>query len=67
MQISDKLLLLRNKMGALGMDACIIPAGDPHLSEYPSEHWKIREWLSHFTGSAGTLVVTAEEAGLWTR
>lgn len=66
MQISDKLLLLRNKMGALGMDACIIPSGDPHLSEYPAEHWKIREWLSHFTGSAGTLVVTAEEAGLWT-
>jgi Xaa-Pro aminopeptidase len=66
MQISDKLLLLRNKMAALGMDACIIPSGDPHLSEYPSEHWKIREWLSHFSGSAGTLVVTAEEAGLWT-
>lgn len=66
MQISEKLLLLRNKMGALGMDACIIPSGDPHLSEYPAEHWKIREWLSHFSGSAGTLVVTAEEAGLWT-
>ena len=66
MQISDKLLLLRNKMSALGIDACIIPSSDPHLSEYPAEHWKTREWLSNFTGSAGTLVVTAEEAGLWT-
>ncbi|HBG88194.1 MAG TPA: peptidase M24, partial [Marinilabiliaceae bacterium] len=66
MQTSDKLLLLRNKMVELGIDACIIPSGDPHLSEYPSQHWKIREWLSAFTGSAGTLVVTSEEAGLWT-
>lgn len=53
-------------MDAYGLDACIIPSGDPHLSEYPAQHWKVREWLSGFTGSAGTLVVTAEEAGLWT-
>lgn len=66
MQISERLLALRNKMDALGVEACIIPSGDPHLSEYPSEHWKIREWFSGFTGSAGTLVVTTEEAGLWT-
>lgn len=47
-------------------DACIIPTTDPHGSEYIPEHWKIREWFSGFTGSAGTLVVTIEEAALWT-
>ena len=66
MQISEKLLLLRGKMDIYGLSACIIPSGDPHLSEYPAEHWKVREWLSGFSGSAGTLVVTSEEAGLWT-
>jgi Xaa-Pro aminopeptidase len=66
MQTSEKLLLLRNKLEILGLDACIIPSADPHLSEYLSDHWKVREWLSNFTGSAGTLVVTAEEAALWT-
>ncbi|MDG5800537.1 aminopeptidase P family protein [Marinilabiliaceae bacterium ANBcel2] len=64
-QVSDKLIELRNKMDIHGIDACIIPSEDPHLSEYPSQHWKIREWISDFTGSAGTVVVTAEEAGLW--
>lgn len=66
MQVSDKLMLLRSRMDAAGVDACIIPSGDPHLSEYPADHWKVREWLSEFTGSAGTLVVTREEAALWT-
>ncbi|MCL2072346.1 MAG: aminopeptidase P family protein [Marinilabiliaceae bacterium] len=53
-------------MNERNIDACIIPSGDPHLSEYPTAHWKIREWISGFTGSAGTLVVTKNEAGLWT-
>ena len=66
MQIQEKLFLLRDKMNLEGLDACIIPSADPHLSEYPAEHWKIRQWLSDFTGSAGTLVVTHNEAGLWT-
>jgi Xaa-Pro aminopeptidase len=66
MQISERLLMLRSKMDTYGLSACIVPSGDPHLSEYPAEHWKVREWLSGFTGSAGTLVVTSEEAGLWT-
>ena len=66
MQISEKLSLLREKMRDKEIEACIIPSGDPHLSEYPTEHWKFREWLSNFTGSAGTLVVTKNEAGLWT-
>ena len=47
-------------------DAFIIPSTDPHLSEYVAPHWMSREWLSGFTGSAGTLVVTHREAGLWT-
>ncbi len=66
MQIPERLLALRSKMDTYGLNACIIPSGDPHLSEYPAEHWKVREWLSGFTGSAGTLVVTSEEAVLWT-
>jgi Xaa-Pro aminopeptidase len=66
MQISERLLMLRGKMDIYGLHAVIIPSGDPHLSEYPAEHWKVREWMSGFSGSAGTMVVTSEEAGLWT-
>lgn len=49
-----------------GVDAVIVPSADPHLSEYLPEYWQGREWLSGFTGSMGTLVVTADVAGLWT-
>jgi len=49
-----------------GIDACIVPSADPHLSEYLPEHWQGRAWLSGFTGSAGTLVVTTDFAGVWT-
>jgi len=66
MSITDRLFKLRSQMAALGVDACIITSADPHLSEYPADHWKFREWISGFTGSAGTVVVTNEEAGLWT-
>ena len=48
------------------IDAWIVPSSDPHQSEYVAPHWKTRAWLSGFTGSAGTLVVTMEKAGLWT-
>ena len=48
------------------IDAYLIPSSDPHQSEYQAEHWKIKEWFSGFTGSAGTLVVTQKHAGLWT-
>ena len=58
--------LFREKMRAENVQACIIPTTDPHISEYTPDHWKIRAWLSGFTGSAGTLVVTDSEAGLWT-
>jgi len=53
-------------MAAHGAQACIVASADPHLSEYLPEHWQARAWLSGFEGSAGTLVVTAQFAGLWT-
>jgi Xaa-Pro aminopeptidase len=62
----EKMQALREWMKIEKVDGCIIPSTDPHISEYPPEHWKIREWLSGFTGSAGTVVVTLEKAGLWT-
>jgi len=49
-----------------GLDAYIIPSEDPHGSEYVSPRWQCRKWISGFTGSAGTVVVTKENAGLWT-
>jgi len=49
-----------------GIDAYIIPSNDSHQSEYVAAHWNSREWISGFTGSAGTIVVTADDAGLWT-
>lgn len=49
-----------------GMSAFILPSTDPHMSEYVSSRWKSREWISGFNGSAGTIVVTEEKAGLWT-
>jgi len=52
-------------MKATGVDAYIINGSDPHGSEYPSERWRTREWISGFTGSAGTIVITGEKAGLW--
>jgi len=52
-------------MRRLKLDACIVPSADPHLSEYLPQYWQGRRWLSGFTGSVATLVVTAEFAGLW--
>jgi Xaa-Pro aminopeptidase len=48
------------------LDAYIIPSSDPHQSEYVANHWKAREWVSGFTGSAGTIVISKNIAGLWT-
>jgi Xaa-Pro aminopeptidase len=53
-------------MQAKGIQACIIPSSDAHQSEYVPEYWKVRMYFSGFTGSAGTLVVTADNACLWT-
>jgi Xaa-Pro aminopeptidase len=66
MNISEKLRKIRNLMQKNDTDAYIIPTADPHQSEYLTEYWKIREWASGFTGSAGSLVITKDEAGLWT-
>ena len=49
-----------------GIHAFIFPSSDPHNSEYVAEHWKGREWISGFNGSAGTAVVTLKHAALWT-
>ena len=66
MDTNSKITCLREKMNQQGINAYIIPSSDPHMSEYVSEHWKSRAFLSGFTGSAGTLVVTDEGSGLWT-
>ena len=49
-----------------GLSALVVPSADPHQSEYVAEHWQARQWISGFTGSAGTAVVTRDRAGLWT-
>jgi len=64
--VPSRIACLRRVMRRRGLHACIIPSADPHLSEYLPERWQGRCWLSGFTGSAGTLVVTARFAGLWT-
>lgn len=60
-----RIAQLREAMRRLALDAYIVPSADPHLSEYLPERWQGRQWLSGFTGSVATLVVTAEFAGLW--
>lgn len=62
---NERLALLRNRMSAKNITATIVPQTDPHQSEYLAAHWQVRRWLSGFTGSAGTLVVTPHEARLW--
>ncbi len=66
MTINERLAALRTVMEKYGLDAYLVPSSDPHQSEYVADHWKAREWLSGFTGSAGTLIVTQNHAGLWT-
>lgn len=63
--IKQRIAELRAVLAEQELSAIIIPTADPHLSEYLPEYWQTREWLSGFTGSAGTLVVTADFAGLW--
>ena len=64
--VSDRLTALRELMRAKAIDACIVPTGDPHMSEYTSDHYKTREFITGFTGSVGTAVITMDDAGLWT-
>lgn len=63
---NEKLKLLRAKMREKKIDAYFIPTSDPHLSEYTDAHYAARAYISGFTGSAGSLVITQNEAGLWT-
>ena len=64
--IPERIAALREAMKQHKIDAYIIPTSDPHMSEYPADCWKYREWISGFTGSAGTVIITADKAGLWT-
>jgi len=64
--IPTRLAALREAMQQHGVAAVMVPSADPHLSEYLPNRWQARTWLSGFTGSAGTLIVTQDHAGLWT-
>lgn len=64
--IRERLSQLRQSMRRHGIDFYLIPTADFHNSEYVNEYFKVREYFSGFTGSNGTLVVSAGEAGLWT-
>lgn len=66
MNVSQRVDKLRELMNREGMDIYMIPTADFHNSEYVGEHFKARAYMSGFTGSAGTLVVTKDFAGLWT-
>ncbi|MFQ6708283.1 aminopeptidase P family N-terminal domain-containing protein, partial [Bordetella pertussis] len=66
MSVTDNRIgALRRAMRQHQLDAYIVPSADPHLSEYLPGRWQGRRWLSGFTGSVGTLVVTRDFAGLW--
>ncbi len=64
--ISNRLAGLREALRREGLDAFIFPSTDPHCGEYVPDHWKGREYVSGFDGSAGTAVVTMDEAAIWT-
>lgn len=66
MNYIEKLASIRQLMKEKGVDAYIIPSSDPHISEYLPDRYKCIKWTSGFTGSAGTLVITEDFAGLWT-
>ncbi len=66
MNVSDRIAKLRSLMEEKHIDAYIIPSADNHQSEYVGEHFKAREFITGFTGSAGTAVITKDAAGLWT-
>ena len=65
-KIQQRLQKLRKLMKKNNLSAFIFPSTDPHQGEYIPDHWKGREWISGFDGSAGTAVVTLKSAALWT-
>ena len=66
MRTNEKIQKLRTLMLSKGVSAYIVPSSDPHLSEYIPDCWKLRAWLTGFTGSAGTAVVSKYGSALWT-
>ena len=66
MNVAERVAKLREQMAEKKMDAYVVPSADNHQSEYVGEHFKAREFITGFTGSAGTAVITQNEAGLWT-
>lgn len=64
--IAQRIDALREELRRENLFAFIFPSTDPHQSEYTADHWKGREWISGFNGSAGTAVVTLHSAALWT-
>lgn len=64
--IINRIKSLRDYMKTCGVSAFISPSTDPHSGEYVPEHWESRKWISGFTGSAGTAVITDNDGGVWT-
>ncbi|MBA1378375.1 aminopeptidase P family protein [Pseudomonas brassicacearum] len=64
-QVPQRLARIRQLMSDEGIHALLVPSADPHLSEYLPGYWQGRQWLSGFHGSVGTLIVTADFAGVW--
>ena len=65
-EIQGRITTLRRFMAEHGISAFIVPSTDPHSGEYVPAHWESRKWVSGFSGSAGTVVITEDKAGLWT-
>ena len=66
MTVKERLTALRGLMQSNGLAAYVVPGNDPHASEYMASHWCEMQWVSGFSGEAGTVVVTADRALLWT-
>lgn len=66
MKVSERVEALRKLMAEKGIDAYVVPTADFHQSEYVGEHFKARQFITGFTGSYGTAVITRDDAGLWT-
>ena len=66
MNVKERIEQLRNQMRERGIEAFIVPSSDPHQSEYVAEHYTARTFITGFTGSAGTAIITLTDACLWT-
>ena len=65
MTTTGKIQALRQEMIRANIQACIVPSGDPHMSQYAAPRFHQRQWISGFTGSMGTVAVTNQDAALW--